>query len=219
MIFQLLACCTARSNQGAYRNCGSALNIIIETTDFIAVFFQQRHGIFLGKIFKLNQCLRPTAFHCCDDFIHKGIVFIPTDTWLAPSKIDRVIEKLLIIGPHINSDRQSIRWTDPATCGIQRQFSNRNPHPANPLIAQAQNTFTISDHDHLDVFTVDVVNNFINVFTVRIGNKHPAMTAVNIRKALTCLTHSRGIYNRHHFTEMVFNQVIKQRFVGVLDIS
>src|SRR5690606_4842704 len=69
------------------------------------------------------------------------------------------------------------------------------------------------------VLFINIVNNLLDLIAIRIGNKDPAMTAINIRKALTCLPHSRGVNNRHYLAKVIFNQVIKQGFIGILNIT
>src|SRR5690606_137332 len=141
--------------------------------------------------------------------LDKGIVFIAADSRFTPSHIDRVIQQLLIIGTDIKSNRQDIGWADPATCSVECKFSNGNPHTTNALISKTQNALTICDHNDFHVLLVDIVNNLVDLITVRIGNKNPTMTAIDIRKALTCLTHSPRINNRHHLAEVIFNQMVK----------
>ena len=105
LVAELVARGAAGRNQRADRYRGGALNIIIKGADFVAIAIQQRHGIFLGEIFKLKQYVRPAVFYRLDEIIHELIVLVVGDARVAPAHIERIVKQLLVVGADIQHHR------------------------------------------------------------------------------------------------------------------
>ena len=180
LIAELTACRTARSNKRTDGHCRSALNVIVERADLITVAVQQRHGVFLCEVFELQQHVRPAVLHGLDEIIHKLIVLVVGNARVTPAHVQRIVQQLLVIGPHVKYHRQGVGRADPAAGGIQRELTDGDPHPANALVTEAQNTFAIGHHDHLDVVVRHVLQNVIHVVTVLIRDEHTAGTTVDL---------------------------------------
>ncbi|CCJ96999.1 hypothetical protein BN130_3343 [Cronobacter malonaticus 507] len=138
---------------------------------------------------------------------------------MTPAHIERIVQQLLIVGADIQHDRQRIRRADAAAGGVERELADRNPHAADALVAEAENTLAVGHHDHFDVMDRHVLQDVIHVVAVRPGDEHPAGAAVNFRKTFAGRAHRRGVDDGHHHLKMVFQQAIKQGFVGVLDVA
>ena len=118
--------------------------------------------------------------HGLDEIIHKLIVLVVGNARVTPAHVQRIVQQLLVIGPHVQHHRQGVGRADPAAGGIQRELTDGNTHPANALVAKAQNTFAIGYHDHLDVVIRHVLQNVVHVVTVLIGDEHAAGTTVDL---------------------------------------
>jgi hypothetical protein len=93
---------------------------------------------------------------------------------------------------------------------VYSEFADRDPHPADALVAEAENTFAVGDDDHFDVVVRDVLQDIVEVVPVLIGDKNAARATVDLREAFAGGADGRGIDNRHHLIEMVANQAIKR---------
>ena len=180
LIAELAACRTARGNQRPHCHCRSALNVIVERADLIAVAVQQRHGVFLREVFELQQHVRPAVLHGLDEIINKLIVLVVGNARVTPAHVQRIVQQLLVVGPHVQHHRQGVGRADPTAGGIQRELTDGDPHPTNALVAKAQNTFAIGYHDHLDVVIRHVLQNVVHVVTVLIGDEHAPGTSVDL---------------------------------------
>ena len=158
-------------------------------------------------------------FHRLDELINKFVVFIVGDARITPAHIQRIVQQLLIVGTDIQHYRQGVGRADAATGGVQRQFADRNAHPADPLVAKTQNTFTVGHDDNFDIVVRDVLQDIVHVMAVLVGDKHAARATINLGETLTGGTHRRGIDNRHHLIKMVLYQSVKQGFVGILNVA
>src|SRR5471030_2091639 len=209
----------AGGNQAAERDGGGTLNIIVEAAQLVAIAFQQGHRVGLGKIFELQQHILPARFHRLNEQIHKVIVFTVGNTRVAPAHIQRIINTLGIVSADVQHNRQRVGSINSAAGGVEREFTNRDAHAADALIAQPQNTFAIGNDNDADVVFAEVLQHFIDVVAVRVGNKQAASTAINIRKVFARFPDGRGVDDRQHLFQMRIHQVIEQRFVRVLDIT
>jgi len=55
---------------------------------------------------------------------------------------------------------------NPRGNGIQRQFSNRDSHPAGTLVTEAKNPFTIGDNNEPYVTVIGIAENRVNIIGV-----------------------------------------------------
>ena len=114
-----------------------ALDIIIEAAQLVAVALQKSGGVFLRKVFKLQENVGPARLNRADKHIHKFSVLVVADARVTPAHVHRVVEVLLIIGADIQHNRQGGGRMDPSAGGIQRQLTNRYAHTADTLVAEA----------------------------------------------------------------------------------
>ncbi|CSF18094.1 Uncharacterised protein [Shigella sonnei] len=128
----------------------------------------------MSKVFKLQQHVWPALFHSLDKFINEFIVFVVSDTRITPAHIQRIVKQLLVVRSDIQHHRKGIRRADAATGGIERQFTDRNAHPADALVTKPQNTFTVSHHNHFDIMVRYVLQNIVHIVAVLVRDKHAA---------------------------------------------
>ena len=216
VIFQRFVQQLAGGQQGARRDRRRALNIIIIGAEFIAVFLQQRFRMGLGKILELQQDIRPFTLYCLHELVDKLEIGIAGDTFLAPADIHRIVEPFLIIRSYIEDDGQCHAGIDATRRRIKRQLADGNAHAARALIAKAENTLAIGDDNRLHRLVEGVIENAVDVMAVRVGNKQPARSPVNLTELLAGLADHRGVDQRHHLLDMDDDQIVIQHFIGIL---
>ena len=219
LLGQLAAAGLTGRNQGAQRHGGGALNVIVEAAQLVLVTVEHRHGVFLGKVFKLQQHLGPAALHRLNEGIHKLLVFFTGDPRVAPAHVHGIFQQLRIVGTRIQYYRQGVGRRNTATGGVQGQFADGNAHAADALVAQTQNTFTVGDHDNLDVLLGGVLQYVVDTIPVRVGNEQTPGATVDVGKLFTGLTHGRGIDDGHHLAQVILHQTVEQGLVGVLNVA
>lgn len=62
--------------------------------------------------------------------------------------VSRVFEQGLIVGAHIQADRQAQRWIHARHCRVQQYLPLRNGHAACSKISQSQYPLPISHHHY-----------------------------------------------------------------------
>ncbi len=115
-----------------------------------------------------------------DEIINKLIILVVGNTRMTPAHIQRVVKQLLVVGAHIQHHRQGIRRADAAAGGIQRELTDWDPHAANTLVTETQNTFAIGHHDHFDIVVRHVLQNIVHVVAVLIRDKDATGATVDL---------------------------------------
>ena len=207
----------AGRHQRTYHHRGRALHVIVEAAQFVTVTLQQRHSVGLGKIFKLQQHVRPAALHGSNKLRHKGIVLFLAYPFMAPAHVHRVIQQRLVIGAYVDHDRQRIGWANPAASGVERQLTDRNAHAADTLVAKAENPLAIGHHDHFHVIFGGATQDIVHMLAVRVADKQPPVVAVDIGELLARLANRRRVDNRQHLFQMLRDKTEIERFVVILN--
>ncbi|MNZ50074.1 hypothetical protein D3C78_678570 [compost metagenome] len=219
MIAQLAACGAAGGDQRPGSDCCGTLNIVVERANLIAVAVEQRHRVFLREILELEQHVRPAMFNRLDEIIDELVILVVRHARVTPTHIQRVGQQLLVVRTDIEHNRQRVRRADTPACGVQREFTDRNTHPADTLIAETQNTFAIRHHNHFDVVVRHVLQNVIHVVAILVRDKHAARATINLGETLTRRTDGGGVDHRHHLFEMILHQPIEEGFISILNVS
>jgi hypothetical protein len=209
----------AGGDEAAQGHRGGPLNVIVEAAQLILVAVEQRGGIALGEILELQQDVRPAALDRLDEGIDELVVLFAGDARMAPPHVEGVVQQLLVVGAHVQHHRQAVGRGDAATGGVEGELADGNAHAADALIPEAQDAFAIGDHDHLDVLLGGVLQHVIDPVLVRIGDEEAASTTIDVGELLARLADRRGVDDRQHFGEVVVQQAVEQRFVGILDVA
>ena len=216
---QLTAGAAAGGDQRPDGHRRGTLDIVVKGADLIAVAVEQRHGVLLRKVFKLQQHVRPAGLNRLDHVVNELVVLVIGNTRVAPAHIQRIVQQLLVVCSDVQHDGQGVSRADAAAGGVQRQFTDRDPHSADPLVAEAENALAIGDHNHFHVVVRDVLQDVVKVMAILVGDKDAAGATVNLGETFAGGAYRRGIDNRHHLFEMVANQAIEKGLVGVLDVT
>ena len=193
-----------------------SLNIVIEAADFVSVSFEKWNCILVGEIFELNAATREHFLDCRNELVDEREIFIATDARHAESRIKRIIAESFVVRAHVKHDRQSNLRRHSSACGIERKFANWNAHSAHTLIAKAQNSFPVSDHNESHIFHRPIAKD-LRKFSAAIHREiHALRSAHNVAKLLTRLANCGRINDRHVTLKITAQQGIKKPFLTVL---
>ena len=85
-----------------------------------------------------------------DDRLDKIVVFLAAHPLVTPAEVERVGQRLLIVGADIEHDRQGRRRMKTAAGRIERELADRDAHAARTLVAEPEDALAVGQHDCLD---------------------------------------------------------------------
>ena len=94
-----------RAQDGAHGDGGGALNIVVVTTEPVPILRQQPVRIAERKIFPMQQHMRPSRPHGIHERRDEIIVGGVADALMPPADVERIGEKLAVVGSDIEEDR------------------------------------------------------------------------------------------------------------------
>ena len=205
-----------RGEQCAGGDGRSALDVVVEGAEALAIAIEDAPGIGARKVLPLQQYMRPAPFHCRDEQLDKGVVVRTAHALMPPSDIDGIREPLAIVGAGVEQDGQGRRRVRAGAGGVERELADRDAHAAGTLIAEAQYALAVADDDHLDLVETRVREDVGDMGAVQPAQEQPAWVVPVVAELLAALPHGRRIDERQHFGEVVRQQRIEQCLVGVL---
>jgi len=199
-------------------NGGRTLDVVVEGAQAIAITLQQDGGIDARKILPLQQNVRPAAFHGTYEGFDEIVVFLAANPVMLPADVDRIVQQRLVVGAHIQQDRQAVLRRNSRQRGVKRHLADGNPHPARALVAEAKNALAVRDHDAANVVIAWIGKDMIDALLVRVAQEQPARFAPDLAEPLAALAHGGRVNDWQQFLDVVFNEGIEERLTGVLQI-
>ena len=164
----------------------------------------------------MNKNVRPALACGHHKLINKLIVAGAAHSFLAQTKIKRIGKISGIIRANINHHGQRLFRRDTGASRVKRKFANGNAHAVHTLVSETQNALTVGDHDHFNIVTVNIFQNFRNLpLVLDRDKKTPGLQEV-LTKLLTCFTHRRRVDDRHNLFDVVAYDLVEQSFVCVM---
>ena len=80
--------------------------------------------------------------------------------WRQP-KIQRVVQQFDVVGAHVEHDRKSASGINAADQGVERELADRDAHPADALVTQAEDPLAVRHHDHVDIAVGPVAEHLV----------------------------------------------------------
>ena len=197
-------------------NCSSALDVIVECEQLVAVALQDRQGVWGGEVLPLQQHVRQFGPHCLDKPADEVVVVGATDTAVAPAEVYGVVEEFGVVGADVEEHRQGARRVDATQGRVQRQLADRDGHAADALVTQAEDPLPVGDNDDVYFSPGPVVQDLPDAVAVGVGDEKPPWTAVDFAEALAGQPDGGGVEDRQHFLDVVGHQPVEQHLVGVL---
>jgi hypothetical protein len=87
---------------------GGALHVVVVNAVFVSIALQQMNCIDAGPVLEMYTALWIEFLDCCDELIHEGIELLGLRARLAHTKVQRVVQVLLIVGARIEIHGQQI---------------------------------------------------------------------------------------------------------------
>ncbi len=135
---------------------------------------------------------------------------------MAPAEVLRVLEELDVVGAHIEDDRQGAGGIYPADEDVQRKLADRDAHPADALIAEAEDALAVGHHDHVRIAVGSVVDHLGQPVAVRIGHEEPPWPPVDLAESFAGHPDGRGVDDRHRLGDVVAQDPVEEGLVAVL---
>ena len=202
--------------QRAERHRRGALDVVVEGEQLVAVALEDRQRVRGGEVLPLQQHVGQLFVHGGHEFVDERVVVVVADPPVAPAEVLRVFQQFDVVGAHVEHDRQGAGRVDAADEGVQRELADRDAHPADALVTQAENALAVGHHDHVGVAVGAVVDHLGEPVPVRIGHEEPPWPPVDLAEALARLTDRRGVHDRHGLGDVVSQDSVEERLVAVL---
>ncbi len=138
---------------------------------------------------------------------------------MPPADVERVVEPLVVVGADVEQDRQRRGRVDAAAGRVERELADRDAHAAGALVAQAEDALAVGDDDHLDLRRGGVLQDRVDVVALRIGDEQAARAAIDVAELLAGEADRRRVDDRHHLGQVVEQEPVEQRLVGVLELA
>ncbi len=127
------------------------LDVVVEGGQHVHVAVQDPDRCVLLEVLPLEDRPRKDGLDAGDEGIDERVVGRPPQARVAPARVDRVGEKRLVVGPHVERDRQGERRVDPGAGGVDRQLAHRDSHPTRALVAKPEDPLVVRDDDQPDL--------------------------------------------------------------------
>ena len=111
------------------------------------------------------------------------------------------------------------RRIDAAAGGVQRQLADRDAHAAGALVAEAENALAIGDDDDLGLVEQRIGEDLPDPVAVRHGEKQAARLAIQAAEGFAAGADGRRVDDRQQFFDVLAEQRVIQRLVGVLQLA
>ena len=169
----------------------------------------------LQKVFPLQDGVRVHAHHGVDESIDEVLIRASANPLVPQAEIQRVVQPLLIVRAHVEHDRQRQIRRDSGARGVEGQLPGRDPHPADPLIAEPEDPLAVG-HDDDSRRPRMVGEDGVDLVALLVRDVEAARVAVDVRELLARLAHHRRVHDRHHLVDVVVEEAEEQRLVPVL---
>ena len=145
---------------------GGSLDVVVEGAEAVAIALEQPRGIDAGKVFPLEQDVRPAFFDGGNERLDKVVVLLPAHALVLPADIDGVVEQGLVVGADVEQDGQAMLRRNAGERGVEGHFADGNAHAARALIAEAENAFAVADDDAAHVVVARVGEDLLDAILV-----------------------------------------------------
>ena len=134
-----------KQRRGRHRR--GPLNVVVERAQAVAIALQQARRVDAGEILPLQKDVRPPAFDSTHEGLDKIVVLLAADALVLPADVDGIVEQRLVVGAHVEQHGQAMFGRNAAQRRVERHFADGNAHAARALIAEAEDAFSVADHN------------------------------------------------------------------------
>src|ERR1035438_797279 len=207
------------SQQGCRSHGGGALDVVVEGTEAVAIAAEKLQSVVAGEVFPLQQNVRPAALYGTHKRLNKIVVLLAAHAAVLPSYIDRIVEKLFVVGTDVKKDRQAMFRRNAAESCIERHLSDGNAHAPGALVSQPEDALAVADHDAADVVVACVGDHLLDAVLVGIADKEAARLTPDLTESLAYLFHHGRVHNGQQLFHVVFDERVEKNLSGVLQVA
>ena len=138
---------------------------------------------------------------------------------MPPADIERVGQKLLVVGADVEKNRQCRRGVQAGASGVERQLADRDTHAAGALITKPEDALAVAHHDGLDAVEARIVEDAAHPVLEWKAQEQAARLAEDAAELLTAETDRGRVDDRHQLFDVPRQQRVKQSFIGVLQAA
>ena len=180
---------------------------------------EQRQRVFAGEVLPLQQNVRPAALHGLHKLLDEGVVLRPAHAIVLPAYIDGIVEQRLVVGAHVEQNRQAVLGRNAAQRCVESHFANGNAHAAGALVAEAEDALAVGDDDAAHVVVARVGQHLVHAVAVGIADEETARLAPDFAEALAALAHRGRVHHGQHLFHVVRDERIEERLRAVLQVA
>jgi hypothetical protein len=97
------------------------------------------------KAFRLDQRRRMDLGHRLDQLVQQRVVGLALEPRVAHAEVERIVEQPPIVGADVEVDRKRLGRVDAGAGSVERELADRDPHPADALVAQPEDRRIVRD--------------------------------------------------------------------------
>ena len=158
---------------------------------------QQPIRVQLGEVLPLEHHAGESGAECFDECVDQLVVLGAANTLVAPAEVERIRQQRIVVGSHVEHHRQGPSRIEAAAGGVQRELADRDPHPTDAEVTEAEHSFSVGHHDDVDLEVTDrVVEQFFHPVTLRPRQEETALAAIDPRPLLARQADGRGVDDR-----------------------
>src|SRR5262245_21780233 len=130
----------------------------------------------------MEQDMRPAFVNGADKGIDHFIVGGAAHSLLSPSDLKRVVSEIPIVGSGVDKNRKRRGRMQSGAGGVERELADWNPHAASALVAEAEDTLAVTDHDGFNMIKSRMREYAADLALVRYAEKQAARLAKYLTK-------------------------------------
>ncbi len=188
----------------------------LKRADAVAVLLQQPERVVVGEVLELDDHPGEDLLRRRDELVDQLVVRGAGDALLVQADVERIGEQLLVVGAHVEHDRQALRRVDAGAGGVERELADRDAHAVGAEVAQPEDALAVGDDDHRDVAVRPVAQDVGDAAPVVRADEQPARALEDVAELLAGEADRRRVDDRHHLVRIVDHDPEEQRLVAVV---
>lgn len=152
--------------------------------------------------------------------IDEGVVRVVVDAFLTQTEVERIVEEALTVGTGIDDDGQDLGRIDAGSSCIDHEFPRRDADAVGAPVADSQDGFSIGDDDEFDVTAHGgIFQRLFDLFRMFHGKVGCILRGYEeLAVFADAFGNARVVDDRHEFSDVLFEDVVKQRPVSAENI-
>ena len=216
MVAHRRSCHAGRPEEPGHRDRGGALDVVVEAADPVPVALEQGDRGLVGEVLELDARAGEDLLHSLDELIDEVEVLLARHAQVSRTGIERIREKGLVVGAHVEHHRQACLGRHAGARGVQGKLADGDPHAAHAQVAQPEDAFAIGDDDEPHVPFGPVAQDLGHAPLAAHADVQALGPAHDVAEALAGLAHGRRVDQRHVGRQVAAQQRVEEMLVAIL---